>query len=88
MTLTKLYDSEKEMIKWTPGLVNIIPPLFHGPSPLLSSSPLLLASSQPRDADLERTESMFISLVQSLLKDPTERAYFFQVWSTSPPLDP
>ena len=50
-------------------------------SPLysLSSSPLL--SSQPRDAELERTESLFISLVQSLLKDPTERAYFFQVFT-------
>ncbi|XP_056434509.1 zinc finger protein 648-like isoform X1 [Gadus chalcogrammus] len=36
------------------------------------------SSHEPRDADLERTESMFISLVQSLLKDPTERAYFFQ----------
>ena len=70
MTLTILDDSGKEMIKWTPGLVNIFSLLIHGPSPLLS---------QPRDTDLERTESTFISLVQSLLKDPTERAYFFQV---------
>ncbi|XP_059181457.1 zinc finger protein 37 [Centropristis striata] len=31
-----------------------------------------------RDTELKTTESTFIALVQSLLKDPVERAYFFQ----------
>ncbi|XP_068163648.1 uncharacterized protein si:zfos-932h1.3 [Antennarius striatus] len=30
------------------------------------------------DAEVKTTESIFIALVQSLLKDPVERAYFFQ----------
>ncbi|XP_068611674.1 uncharacterized protein si:zfos-932h1.3 [Brachionichthys hirsutus] len=30
------------------------------------------------DAEVNTTESIFIALVQSLLKDPVERAYFFQ----------
>ncbi|XP_063761388.1 zinc finger protein 3 homolog isoform X2 [Eleginops maclovinus] len=30
------------------------------------------------DAEVQTTESTFIALVQSLLKDPVERAYFFQ----------
>lgn len=34
---------------------------------------------QYRDADVETTESTFVALVQSLLKEPNERAYFFQV---------
>ena len=34
---------------------------------------------QYRDAEVKATESTFIALVQSLLKDPVERAYFFQV---------
>ncbi|XP_028305992.1 zinc finger protein 665 [Gouania willdenowi] len=32
----------------------------------------------PMDAEVRKTESTFIALVQSLLKDPIERAYFFQ----------
>uniref|UniRef100_A0A8C3A020 TERF1-interacting nuclear factor 2 N-terminal domain-containing protein n=1 Tax=Cyclopterus lumpus TaxID=8103 RepID=A0A8C3A020_CYCLU len=31
-----------------------------------------------RDAEVKTTESTFIALVKSLLKDPVERAYFFQ----------
>ncbi|XP_067110398.1 zinc finger protein 184 [Osmerus mordax] len=31
-----------------------------------------------RDAEVEAAESTFVALVQSLLKDPSERAYFFQ----------
>lgn len=31
-----------------------------------------------RDAEVESAESTFVALVQSLLKDPSERAYFFQ----------
>lgn len=34
---------------------------------------------QYSDAELKTTESTFTALVQSLLKDPIERAYFFQV---------
>ncbi|XP_047245344.1 zinc finger protein 142-like isoform X1 [Girardinichthys multiradiatus] len=33
---------------------------------------------QCTDAEVKTTESTFIALVQSLLKDPAERAYFFQ----------
>uniref|UniRef100_A0A3Q3VKX1 C2H2-type domain-containing protein n=1 Tax=Mola mola TaxID=94237 RepID=A0A3Q3VKX1_MOLML len=33
---------------------------------------------QCSDAEVKKTESTFIALVQSLLKDPVERAYFFQ----------
>ncbi|XP_012725156.2 zinc finger protein 184 isoform X1 [Fundulus heteroclitus] len=35
-------------------------------------------TDQCTDAEVKTTESTFIALVQSLLKDPAERAYFFQ----------
>uniref|UniRef100_A0A3Q2NZS4 Zinc finger protein 865 n=1 Tax=Fundulus heteroclitus TaxID=8078 RepID=A0A3Q2NZS4_FUNHE len=38
----------------------------------------LPASSANTDVKVKTTESTFIALVQSLLKDPAERAYFFQ----------
>ncbi|CAL8318840.1 unnamed protein product [Lota lota] len=45
---------------------------------LLEKLPVTSANAELRDAELERTQSTFVALVQSLLKDPTERAYFFQ----------
>ncbi|XP_049891661.1 zinc finger protein 23-like isoform X2 [Epinephelus moara] len=35
-------------------------------------------TDQCRDTEVKATESTFIALVESLLKDPVERAYFFQ----------
>lgn len=35
------------------------------------------------DGDVKTAESTFVSLVQSLLKDPAERAYFFKVGLTN-----
>ncbi|KAF6731229.1 Zinc finger protein 345 [Oryzias melastigma] len=37
-----------------------------------------VTSADFADAELRTTESTFIALIQSLLKDPIERAYFFQ----------
>ncbi|KAK0131896.1 Zinc finger protein 271 [Merluccius polli] len=45
----------------------------------LEKLPVTSVNTEFRDAEVERTESTFIALVQSLLKDPAERAYFFQV---------
>ncbi|CAL8242084.1 unnamed protein product [Merluccius merluccius] len=44
----------------------------------LEKLPVTSVNTEFRDAEVERTESTFIALVQSLLKDPAERAYFFQ----------
>ncbi|KAG7225683.1 hypothetical protein INR49_012269 [Caranx melampygus] len=44
----------------------------------LDKFPISSASTDYRDAEVRTTESTFIALVQSLLKDPIERAYFFQ----------
>ncbi|KAL6116729.1 uncharacterized protein ACO6RY_14685 [Pungitius sinensis] len=44
----------------------------------LDRLPITDANSDYRDAEVRTTESTFIALVQSLLKDPVERAYFFQ----------
>ncbi|KAK2859050.1 hypothetical protein Q5P01_003670 [Channa striata] len=44
----------------------------------LDKLPLTSANIHYRDAEVKSTESTFIALVQSLLKDPIERAYFFQ----------
>ncbi|XP_029318366.1 zinc finger protein 180 isoform X2 [Cottoperca gobio] len=44
----------------------------------LNRLPITSANIDCRDADVQTTESTFIALVQSLLKDPVERAYFFQ----------
>ncbi|KAM8739769.1 uncharacterized protein AB9X84_019856 [Acanthopagrus schlegelii] len=45
---------------------------------LLDRFPINSANTDYRDAEVKTTESTFIALVQSLLKDPVERAYFFQ----------
>uniref|UniRef100_A0A3P9QJN4 C2H2-type domain-containing protein n=1 Tax=Poecilia reticulata TaxID=8081 RepID=A0A3P9QJN4_POERE len=39
---------------------------------------LPVSSADCMDPDVKTTESTFVALVQSLLKDPAERAYFFQ----------
>ncbi|XP_034091687.1 zinc finger protein 16-like isoform X1 [Gymnodraco acuticeps] len=44
----------------------------------LDRLPITSANTDYRDAEVQTTESTFIALVQSLLKDPVERAYFFQ----------
>ncbi|XP_077956501.1 uncharacterized protein LOC120817673 isoform X2 [Gasterosteus aculeatus] len=44
----------------------------------LDRLPITAADSDYRDAEVRTTESTFVALVQSLLKDPVERAYFFQ----------
>ncbi|XP_044198594.1 zinc finger protein 184-like [Thunnus albacares] len=44
----------------------------------LEKLPVTSANTDYRDAEVKTTESTFIALVQSLLKDPVERAYFFQ----------
>ncbi|KAF3859264.1 hypothetical protein F7725_021663 [Dissostichus mawsoni] len=44
----------------------------------LDRLPITSANTDYRDAEVQTTESNFIALVQSLLKDPVERAYFFQ----------
>ncbi|KAK2883001.1 uncharacterized protein si:zfos-932h1.3 [Channa argus] len=44
----------------------------------LDKLPLTSPNTDYRDAEVKSTESTFIALVQSLLKDPIERAYFFQ----------
>ncbi|KAF7658202.1 hypothetical protein LDENG_00015970 [Lucifuga dentata] len=44
----------------------------------LDRLPITSADTDYRDAEVKATESTFIALVQSLLKDPAERAYFFQ----------
>ncbi|XP_029902140.1 zinc finger protein 23 [Myripristis murdjan] len=44
----------------------------------LDRLPITSANTDYRDGEVETTESTFIALVQSLLKDPAERAYFFQ----------
>ncbi|XP_051811672.1 TERF1-interacting nuclear factor 2-like isoform X2 [Acanthochromis polyacanthus] len=44
----------------------------------LDRLPITATNTDYRDADVKTTESTFIALVQSLLKDPIERAYFFQ----------
>ncbi|XP_045927989.1 zinc finger protein 252 [Micropterus dolomieu] len=44
----------------------------------LDKLPITSANTNYRDAEVKTTESTFIALVQSLLKDPVERAYFFQ----------
>ncbi|KAM6896437.1 uncharacterized protein PEZ65_021513 [Lycodopsis pacificus] len=44
----------------------------------LDRLPITNANTDYRDAEVKTTESTFIALVQSLLKDPVERAYFFQ----------
>ncbi|XP_076015099.1 uncharacterized protein LOC143007581 isoform X2 [Genypterus blacodes] len=44
----------------------------------LDRLPITSANTDYRDTEVKTTESTFIALVQSLLKDPTERAYFFQ----------
>ncbi|KAM4711480.1 uncharacterized protein FYW61_020678 isoform 2-T2 [Anableps anableps] len=44
----------------------------------LERLPVSCANTNCMDADVKTTESTFIALVQSLLKDPAERAYFFQ----------
>ncbi|XP_070785455.1 zinc finger protein 502 [Enoplosus armatus] len=44
----------------------------------LDRLPITSAKTDYRDAEVKTTESTFIALVQSLLKDPIERAYFFQ----------
>ncbi|KAG7267395.1 hypothetical protein CRUP_017744, partial [Coryphaenoides rupestris] len=44
----------------------------------LEKLPVTSANPEFRDTEVERTESTFIALVQSLLKDPAERVYFFQ----------
>ncbi|XP_018542602.1 zinc finger protein 132 [Lates calcarifer] len=44
----------------------------------LDRLPITSANTDYRDAEVKTTESTFIALVQSLLKDPVERAYFFQ----------
>ncbi|KAM3587560.1 uncharacterized protein V6R79_009016 [Siganus canaliculatus] len=44
----------------------------------LDRLPITSISTDYRDAEVKTTESTFIALVQSLLKDPVERAYFFQ----------
>ncbi|XP_042366865.1 zinc finger protein 432 [Plectropomus leopardus] len=44
----------------------------------LDRLPISSANTDYRDTEVKTTESTFIALVQSLLKDPVERAYFFQ----------
>ncbi|XP_026183227.1 zinc finger protein 888 [Mastacembelus armatus] len=44
----------------------------------LDRLPLTSTNTDYKDAEVRTTESIFIALVQSLLKDPVERAYFFQ----------
>ncbi|XP_075967731.1 uncharacterized protein LOC142971032 isoform X1 [Anarhichas minor] len=44
----------------------------------LDRLPITNANTDYRDAEVKTTESTFVALVQSLLKDPVERAYFFQ----------
>ncbi|XP_035469649.2 zinc finger protein 502 isoform X1 [Scophthalmus maximus] len=44
----------------------------------LDRLPITSANTDYRDAEVKTTEYTFIALVQSLLKDPVERAYFFQ----------
>ncbi|XP_034018985.1 zinc finger protein 354B-like isoform X2 [Thalassophryne amazonica] len=44
----------------------------------LDRLPVTSENTDYRDADVKSTEATFIALVQSLLKDPVERAYFFQ----------
>ncbi|XP_030576095.1 zinc finger protein 665 isoform X2 [Archocentrus centrarchus] len=44
----------------------------------LDRLPVTSENTDYRDAEVKTTESTFIALVQSLLKDPIERAYFFQ----------
>ncbi|XP_020503357.2 zinc finger protein 17 isoform X1 [Labrus bergylta] len=44
----------------------------------LERLPVTSTRTDYRDAEVKTTESTFIALVQSLLKDPVERAYFFQ----------
>ncbi|XP_034382659.1 zinc finger protein 595-like isoform X2 [Cyclopterus lumpus] len=44
----------------------------------LERLPITNANTDYRDAEVKTTESTFIALVKSLLKDPVERAYFFQ----------
>ncbi|KAF1372235.1 hypothetical protein PFLUV_G00263080 [Perca fluviatilis] len=44
----------------------------------LDRLPIASANTDYRDAEVKTTESTFIALVQSLLKDPVERAYFYQ----------
>ncbi|XP_054480722.1 zinc finger and SCAN domain-containing protein 2-like isoform X2 [Anoplopoma fimbria] len=44
----------------------------------LDRLPITNANTDYRDTEVKTTESTFIALVQSLLKDPVERAYFFQ----------
>ncbi|XP_029969834.1 zinc finger and SCAN domain-containing protein 2 [Salarias fasciatus] len=43
----------------------------------LARLPITSSNTDYRDSDVKTTESTFIALVQSLLKDPIERAYFF-----------
>ncbi|CAN9508423.1 unnamed protein product [Ophioblennius macclurei] len=43
----------------------------------LDRLPVTSSSTDFRDSDVKTTESTFTALVQSLLKDPIERAYFF-----------
>lgn len=45
----------------------------------LKRMPVSSANADDEDAEVKTTESTFVALVQSLLKDPAERAYFFQV---------
>nr|XP_020455124.1 zinc finger protein 813-like isoform X2 [Monopterus albus] len=44
----------------------------------LDRLPLISTNTDYRDAEVKTAESTFTALVQSLLKDPVERAYFFQ----------
>ncbi|KAG7497097.1 zinc finger 665-like isoform X1 [Solea senegalensis] len=44
----------------------------------LDRLPITSANTECRDAEVKTTEYTFIALVRSLLKDPVERAYFFQ----------
>ncbi|KAM6895669.1 uncharacterized protein FYW49_019539 [Xenentodon cancila] len=44
----------------------------------LERLPVTSANTDCIDAEVKTTETTFIALVQSLLKDPVERAYFFQ----------
>ncbi|XP_061570717.1 uncharacterized protein LOC133424243 [Cololabis saira] len=44
----------------------------------LERLPVTIANTDCMDAEVKTTETTFIALVRSLLKDPVERAYFFQ----------
>uniref|UniRef100_A0A8C9WZN3 Si:zfos-932h1.3 n=1 Tax=Sander lucioperca TaxID=283035 RepID=A0A8C9WZN3_SANLU len=73
MNYEKLQEFVFMVTEAFPGLIN-----HRQRAQLILGLKARVSRSWYRDAEVKTTESTFIALVQSLLKDPVERAYFYQ----------